>query len=116
MPSRTGTLFIKTAVRAERPDSAVQPPPLFSSAGSLPRAGSSALRSSPLPPPVPPRRRAGGDDDDAPPLQPALSAAQGHPEAAKALRVAAGVYTYLETNLADLAAAGSRRSALDCVR
>lgn len=69
-----------------------------------------------LPPPVPPRRRAGGDDDDAPPLQPALSAAQGHPEAAKALRVAAGVYTYLETNLADLAAAGSRRSALDCVR
>ena len=61
-----------------------------------------------LPPPAQ-ARRPGRDDEDEEARPPPPMPAAGHPEAAKALRAAAGVYAYLEANLPELGDALSAR-------
>lgn len=64
-----------------------------------------------LPPPPSPQRRSDSANDAQQNEQEAqaVAAAAGHPQAAKALRCAAGVYAFLESNLASLEGAPSKR-------
>lgn len=72
-------------------------------AAGLRQLGHDTMAALP-PPPQQPRRSADADaaDDVAQQEVQAVAAAAGHPQAAQALRCAAGIYAFLETHLASL--------------